>query len=281
MSIQNTGNLPANTHPPLAHDAQGCKVAVPNGTTHWRIQRFTGGRPRLMPGRFELDLTPEQLLEMCGPGQYRIEALDEYGKLLAEVARVVVGASPELSLEPIATLGVRPSATTSDTRVMLETIAQMSRAHSESLQSLANAQADWIKTLATAKQLPRNGIAPFAQPQLPTAAVTDSVEPEPWWTQLLKPETLVAASGLLRNVGTWFGIRQPSSEPTKRRNAASALAQIAEDFASTKSAGSSVAAGLDSRAIETAFHRAQRELNANTPIQPGNDAAKPSTEPSS
>ncbi len=100
---------------------------------------------------------PEQLLEMCGSGQYRIEALDEYGKPLAEVAKIVVGIPNDGSTaKTAANQNMRTIASPTDSRLMLETIAQMSRAHSESLQSLANAQADWIKTLATAKQLPRN-----------------------------------------------------------------------------------------------------------------------------
>ena len=172
MTIQ-TSSASITSHPPLAHDAQGCKLPVPSGTTHWRVLRFTSGRPKVMPGRFDLELTHEQLLELCGPGRYRIEALDEYGRPLAEVATVNVGApTVEAAPELVANANVRMVAT-SDTRIMLETIAQMSRAHSESLQSLANAQADWIKTLATAKQIPRNGMLAIP-PQLAPA----SMEPQ-------------------------------------------------------------------------------------------------------
>ena len=39
-----------NNHPSLAHDAQGCKLAVPDGATHWRILRHTTGRPKAMRG---------------------------------------------------------------------------------------------------------------------------------------------------------------------------------------------------------------------------------------
>ena len=263
MTIQNSSPPSLiNHHPPLAHDSQGCKVAVPNGTTHWRVQRFTGGRPKSLPGRFELDLTPEQLLDLCGPGHYRIEALDEYGKPLAEVAKIVVGMPTDGSTaEPAANQHLRAITSTTDSRFMLETIAQMSRAHSESLQSLANAQADWIKTLATAKQLPRNA-NPAALPLPSISPPSESEEPEPWWVHLLKPSTLLGINGLVRNLGSMFGFKPETPEPAPRRNA-SALAQISERVASTKQLEPTTdAPNLDPRAIEEAFLRAKARIDA-------------------
>jgi hypothetical protein len=32
-------NPETSAHPPLAHDAQGYKLPIPEGTTHWRILR--------------------------------------------------------------------------------------------------------------------------------------------------------------------------------------------------------------------------------------------------
>ena len=112
--------------------------------------------------------------------------------------------------------GVRV-APSSDMRFMLETLSQISRAHSESLQSLANAQAEWIKMLATAKQIPRNA-APPSPMQLGPCPATELADPEPWWAQLLKPQTLAGVTGLLRNVAPWFGFKSAPEEP-KRRNA--------------------------------------------------------------
>jgi hypothetical protein len=248
-----------NHHPPLAHDAQGCKVAVPAGTTHWRILRFTAGRPKIMPGRFDLELTPEQLLEMCGAGRYRIEALDEVGKPLAEVATVIVGIPSDVAaaVEPVANQNTRLVVPNGDTRYFLDTIAQMSRAHSESLQSLANAQADWIKTLATAKQLPRNAApAPLMLPAPPSA---EPDEPEPWWTHLLKPQTLMVVDGLLRNFRSMFGAKQETPEPAKRRNA-SALAQIAERTTAKPEPDAHEKIDLDG-----AFERAYEQLYGKKP----------------
>jgi hypothetical protein len=258
MTISNS-NPPSliTNHPPLAHDAQGCKVAVPAGARYWRILRFTAGRPKTLPGRFDLDLTPEQLVEMCGPGQYRIEALDEYGKPLGEVAKLIVGVPPDVpTAEHASNQNARTFPATSDTRFMLETLAQMSRFHSESLQSLANAQADWIKTLATAKQLPRNAAPP--QFQFPAPPSVEPDEPEPWWVHMLKPQTLLAVNGLLRNVGSWFGMKPEPAEPEKRRNA-SALAQIAERASAEKAAASPADFG---RALEVAFAKATGLIDA-------------------
>ena len=227
--------------------------AVPSGTSHWRILRFTAGRPKVMPGRFDLELTAEQLLEMCGPGRYRIEALDEYGRSLAEVATVNVGgASSETpgELVPNHTVRMIP---TSDTRIMLETIAQMSRAHSESLQSLASAQAEWIKTLATAKQIPRNGIAAIP-PQLSPQVATEPQEPEPWWSHLLKPSALTAIGDVARNLISYFGPKEERVETPKRRN--SALAEIADrTAAAAKEAQAKAATDLE-HALEQAYQRA-------------------------
>lgn len=268
MSIINSSSPSNINHPPLAHDAQGCKVAVPNGTTHWRVQRFTGGRPKTLPGRFELELTAEQLLEMFGPGRYRIEALDEYGKPLSEVATINIGMPNDgASAEPIANQNVRPLPATSDTRFLVETIAQMSRAHSESLQSLANAQADWIKTLANAKQIPRNA-SPIA-PQLPSGSPPESEEPEPWWVHLLKPSTMLGLNGLVRNLGSVFGFKPDVPEPAKHRNA-SGLAQIAERVASVKEHDPEPPK-LDQRAIEEAFIRARETLRAEGRLPPEYD----------
>jgi hypothetical protein len=225
-----------------------------------------------MPGRFDLELTHEQLLEVCGPGRYRIEALDDYGRPLAEVATVNVGATTgEAAPEVIANANVRMVATT-DARIMLETIAQMSRAHSESLQSLANAQADWIKTLATAKQIPRNGVV-AVPPQLAPTAV-EPQEAEPWWSHLLKPQALAVLGGVARNLMSYFGPRTQPAEPAKRRN--SALAQIADRAApssETETAGVS---------LESAFTRAFEQLHGKKPEQLAKpDGAQPSAEKSS
>lgn len=217
-------SIPASqtTHPPLAHDAQGLKLAVPDGTTHWRILRQTGGRPKPVPGhdmqpaRFGLHLTHDDLLDLCGAGTYRVEALDQYGNRLACVTAVTLGTDTPVStqLEPASAAASRSSvAASNDLRIAMETIAQMSRAHSESLQTLANAQADWIKMLATAKAIPRNGAVQIAAPPVEPA----EPQAKPAWLSVIEPAVPTIATALIRNLGSFFG---PMPDPVlKRRNA--------------------------------------------------------------
>ncbi|HTR54295.1 MAG TPA: hypothetical protein VMJ10_26565 [Kofleriaceae bacterium] len=276
MTIQNSSTpLSSPQHPPLAHDAQGCKVAVPPGTAHWRIQRFTGGRPKTLLGRFDLELTHDQLLETFGPGKYRIEALDEFGRPLGEIATVQVGLAGEAAPTELAvTQSLRAVPPTTDARFMLETLANMSRAHSESLQSLANAQADWIKTLATAKQIPRNGIM---LPQMTASTATEPPEPEPWWAHLLKPPALVALGGVARNLMSFLGPKQDTSESPKRRN--SALSQIADRSAVPKQPEAPATSNGDTaKAFELAY---QQIFGKQTEQPPKDDEGTPGTEKSS
>lgn len=221
-------------HPPLAHDAQGCKLALPDGTTHWRILRHTGGRPKPLPGpdsqpaRFGLEMTHEDLLELCGPGKYRVEAIDEFGNLLACVATMTVaGETTAPPVELVANNNLRAYAG-NDLRIAMETITQLTRATSESLQTLANAQADWIKTLATSKSIPRNASAPMLM--APSPAEPSTEEPKAGWVALLEPAMPAIATALLRNVGSLFRKDEP-----ERRNASAAThiarirAQLAPD----------------------------------------------------
>ena len=68
-------------HPPLARDYLGNLLALPVGTAAWRICRETTGRPSELKGpdkqviRFPLDTTSDDLVELCGPGTYRVYAL--------------------------------------------------------------------------------------------------------------------------------------------------------------------------------------------------------------
>lgn len=166
------------SHPPLARDAQGNLVAVPEGAASWCLKRDTGGRPRMvvgqdrLPARFSLDTTAADLEAMLGAGTFRVYALTEVGEVIDYVTTVNVGR--EAADEPAAVPGLGGAPARggggSDLRFALETILQMARAQSDSLRAVAEAQADWVKGLATAKALPRNA-AHVPAPLPPTVAV--------------------------------------------------------------------------------------------------------------
>lgn len=229
MKADSSIATPQTTHPPLAHDTQGFKLSLPDGTTHWRILRHTGGRPKPVPGhdmqpaRFGLDLTQEDLLDLCGPGTYRIEALDQYGNRLACVTSVTIGADTPTTLADVSsTASVRAHAP-NDLRIAMETIAQLSRSHSESLQSLATAQADWIKMLATAKAIPRNGYVPIAIPPAEAASADPpTLDTKPGWLKALEPAMPAIVGSVLRNVGSMFHRNAAPSSMNDNGSAATA-----------------------------------------------------------
>lgn len=165
----------AQSHPPLARDAQGNLISVPDGTASWRICRKTTGRPREILGydkqpiRFPLDMTCEQLVEMCGRDIYRVYALDAVGELLDHVTTLDLnGEASELrnsSGNELAVLA-RPSPTGStDLRFALEAMTDMMRTNSDALRIVTESHVDLAKTIATVKGLPRN-----AAYMLPAAA---------------------------------------------------------------------------------------------------------------
>ncbi len=171
----NTASKIEIQHPPLARDPFGNLLAIPEGTSAWRICRETTGRPREIRGpdkqpvRFPLDITTDELVDLCGAAVYRVYALDEVGAQLADehVAKwdLTPGAPRELrnGAAPDAPLlaSLRPSAPTgsvTDLRFALEAMTQMMRTNSDALRIVAESHVDLAKTLATSKGLPlRNG----------------------------------------------------------------------------------------------------------------------------
>ena len=163
-------------HPPLARDAQGNLLEIPDGTVAWRICRQTTGRPKEIVGpdkralRFPLDTTAEDLVDLCGTDVYRVYALDEVGKMLDYVVTVDVtreareqrnAAPPDASLLHTLRTAAAPS---TDLRFAVEAMAQMMRVNSEALRAVAESQADWVKFLASARGYFRNGPPPYLPP---------------------------------------------------------------------------------------------------------------------
>lgn len=176
MTIHTAAKLEIQ-HPPLARDALGNLLAIPEGTCAWRVSRETTGRPREIRGpdkqpiRFPLDTTSDELVELCGSGVYRVYALDEVGAQLADEhvakwdltpgTRELRNGAPDVPM--LASL--RPSSATpqvTDLRFALEAMTQMMRTNSDALRVVTEAHVDLAKVLATAKGLPRN--AAFMMP---------------------------------------------------------------------------------------------------------------------
>lgn len=172
-----TASKPEPQHPPLARDAQGNLVAIPDGTAAWRLCRQTTGRPKEIVGpdkrtlRIPLETTAEELADLCGADVYRVYALDEVGKVLDYVATVDVtrdtrelrNAGPETQFLP----ALRTAAPTSDLRFALEAMAQMMRVNSEALRAVTESQADWVKSIGSARGFHRNGAPPLPLPEPP------------------------------------------------------------------------------------------------------------------
>lgn len=170
----NTAAKPEPQHPPLARDALGNLIAIPDGTVAWRMCRQTTGRPKEIVGpdkrpmRFPLELTAEELSDLCGADVYRVYGLDEVGKVLDYVvtvdltrdAREQRNAAPDAWSAPAPrTSALMP---TTDLRFALEAMAQMMRVNCEALRAVTESQADWVKSIASAKGFFRNGAPPLA-----------------------------------------------------------------------------------------------------------------------
>ena len=190
--------LQAQTHPPLARDAQGNLVSVPDGTVSWRICRKTTGRPREIlnhdkqPIRFPLDVTCDQLVEMCGRDVYRVYALDAVGELLDHVTTLdLSGETSELRNSSGTELAVlaRPSATVStDLRFALEAMTQMMRTNAEALRTVTEAHVDLSKSMAAAKGI-RNAALFLPREPEPDDEEEEDDEPtrEKTWVDLAMP----------------------------------------------------------------------------------------------
>jgi hypothetical protein len=217
------------SHPPLARDAQGNLVAVPDGTATWCLKRDTGGRPKMivgqdrLPARFALDTTPEDLEAMLGAGTFRVYALTEVGEVIDYVTTVNVGKDESEDEPAVPSFGGTPRGTSTDLRFALETILQMARAQSDSLRAVSEAQADWVKGLATAKALPRNA-APAPPPPAPVQEEEEEDEddedfeeeaPMPPWLEVMNQ-----IAPVIQTYGEALKMKFAPPPPPPPRNAA-------------------------------------------------------------
>src|SRR5678816_2570293 len=188
---------------PLARDQDGNLIELPDGAIGWRIRRQTGGRPRLVldskkqPMLFPLDYTVADVEDILPPGNYLLDVVDKNGEPLGVTVGLPLGMTRNAeSVEPdndnnAAT--VVPTTlpnTTSDVRLVLEAnvrATQMAFIHNQrtlelglrmaetlrdSVQVLAGSQADWIKSISSARGFFRNAGQPLAPVEVKQLTVT-------------------------------------------------------------------------------------------------------------
>lgn len=219
-----------NDHPPLARDAQGNLLALPDGTCAWRICRHTKGRPRIVsgpdkqPARFPLDTTTEDLADACGADTYRVYALDEVGNVIDYVTTVDISrelrnaAEPEVMMLPPAP---RTASGNSDLRYALEAVAHMARTNADAMRAVAESQAEWIKSISSARGFFRN--APQLQLSAPaevheTDDDDDESEPDrkPDWVESLQPIVGMVVQQLITSITTPKKPATAGDQPTSK-----------------------------------------------------------------
>lgn len=231
-------------HPPLARNAQGDPIALPEGTASFAIKRETRGRPKAIKGpdghlyRLPLSSTKQDIADTFGPGPYRLDALDALGNMLDYVTTIEISGdeSDDVIDDDRASSVGRGRGPVSDLRFALEAITEMARAQADSIRAVSEAQADWVKGLASAKALPRNAGYALSAPAPENnddeddgdeADDSDAVPPEPPppplppWVAVAQAAAAQAAETIARNaapaVEAWF------SKTLRRNGAADAV----------------------------------------------------------
>lgn len=177
---------------PLARDQDGNPIELPDGAVGWRIRRQTGGRPRLLldskkqPMLFPLDYTIADVEDILSPGNYLLDVVDKAGEPLEVTIGISLGmprnaesVEPDNENNAPAVVPTTLPSTTSDVRLVLEAnvrATQMAFIHNQrtlelglrmaetlrdSVQVLASAQADWIKSVSSARGFFRNTAQPL------------------------------------------------------------------------------------------------------------------------
>jgi hypothetical protein len=238
---------------PLARDADGNIVELPPNASAWRVRRQTGGRPRVVlgvdkqPMMVPLGYTVVDLEDILAPGAYRLDVVDGKGESLGVLTiDVAIGQlrnadesdAPADEAQPMTMVSL-PS-TGSEVRLVLEAnvrSTQMAFVHNQktlelgmrmaetlrdSVRAMADSQADWIKSMASARGFFRN--APLPQlPPPPTEEKTDDDDeddesddlppPAPSWVEAVTPIVTVVTQQIIQAV---MGFAQkPKNDETK------------------------------------------------------------------
>lgn len=191
---------------PLARARDGAPILIPDGAFAWRVRRHTGGRPRLhldglkQPMQLSLSYTMADLDDILPPGTYKLDLVDRVGAPVGLTVDVEIGGLRNASAVESMDLDDGPvalSSGTSDVRFLLEAnvrSTQLAFQHNqrtldaglriadtlrEGIQTLAETQADWIKSLVASRGFLRNGAMPqLAALPVPTRKEEDEDEQE-------------------------------------------------------------------------------------------------------
>jgi hypothetical protein len=189
---------------PLARDRDGNLIPPPDGMVAWRVRRKTGGRPRIQLGvdKQPMQLPPSysivDLEDILAPGAYLLDAVDERGETLGLTVAIPIGelrnADADEEDDGDEDVAISPALPTagSETRLVLEAnvrATQMAFMHNQKtleialrtvealrdgVHVLADAQAEWIKSMASSKGFFRNAAAPL---QLPPPTQPSNTQP--------------------------------------------------------------------------------------------------------
>ena len=187
MSITNEPSTSPNTPTtcPLARDKDGNAIELPAGALCWRVRRKTGGRPRIVLGvdkqpiQVPLSYSVVDVEDILAPAAYLLDLVDHKGLALGVTVEIAIGqlrngddGDDGEPSEPAIATGL--PTTGSETRLVLEAnvrATQMAFLHNqktlelglrmaESLRDgvrvMAESQADWIKSISSAKGFFRN-----------------------------------------------------------------------------------------------------------------------------
>ena len=185
---------------PLARDRDGTAIQPPDGMAAWRVRRKTGGRPRIQLGvdkqpiNLPTTYTITDLEDILAPGSYLLDAIDRQGEPLGLTVPIAIGelrnageATDDDAADHAAPVASMLPTVGSETRLVLEAnvrATQLAFLHNQKtlelalrtaetlrdgVHVLAEAQADWIKSMASSKGFFRN-TPPLALPPPPPAA---------------------------------------------------------------------------------------------------------------
>jgi hypothetical protein len=151
---------------PLAKDAAGVTIEIPEGATGWRIWQHTRGRPRVVldqdrePLQLGLSATLADLSDTVGPGSYRLRPVSRQGEVVGpSVDHCIPGGDDDAPAVFAGHRGaVAARADREEVAALVGGLVEMGRALERVAGRLAEAQSAWNQTLATTRSLPKAAV---------------------------------------------------------------------------------------------------------------------------